>query len=595
MTPADPKPEAGMLLSALIYARRGWPVFPLRPRSKEPYEGIGVYQATCDEGKIREWWRKWPDSNIAVAMGERSGIFLFDVDTRKPGCQEDFAELQLKNGSFPETAEAISGSGGLHFFFSHPDFLVHSSTAKLGRGIDIKAFGSYCVMSPSVHPDSGKRYAWSKDVAVVPAPEWLLAWLRAQPDRERLTNEEIESIPEGRRDETIFKLACYFRRRGLSVNEISAALLEINRGRCNPPLPDAQVKSKAISACRYSPDDPFLSAPEEKKAVPGALVSISAPDLLDLELPPRKLLMRPWLGQADQCAIYGKRGHGKTWVTLGSAIALSSGGSMWGWSVENPVRVLFVDGEMMMRRLQSRLQTLMRSLRIVPTKNLFILTPDAQPGNVSPVNLYSKEGRLAVAEHIDSIGGVDVMILDNISTLYRGGEENTSEWWQPLQDWLVEWRMRGVATVCALHSGKDGDRGPRGASKVEDALEVSIEVRQSEDWIPSDGASFTVDFKKARDFEPGMEKLEVELVENEWSFKTARSSHRESEVSDEEMDARVLAAVQKSPGRPWREVRQGIGKIARATHARNRLENRHLIRVEKGSGIDYRKVLVWPN
>ena len=592
---SEPKPtETGTVLAALIYARRGWPVFPLRPRSKEPYEGIGVYQATTDETKIRDWWRKWPDSNVACAMGTQSGIFLFDVDLHKAGAQEAFGDIQVRNGPMPETAEARSGSGGLHFFFRHPaDFTVHSSTSKLGTGIDIKGLGSYCVMAPSVHP-SGGRYEWTEDREPVEAPAWLLEWLQSQPARESLTAEDIEEIPQGKRDEIVFRLACSLRRRGLSVNEITAALLEINRGRCNPPLPDSQVKAKAISACRYEPSDPILGTPESAANSPTSLISISAPDLMALQIPPRKMLMRPWLGESDQVTIYGKRGHGKTWVTLGTALTLSSGGSLWGWHVEKPCRVLFIDGEMMQRRLQSRIVNLMLSLGIVPSKNLSILTPDIQPGNVTPVNLYTPAGRKAVAEHVDQLGGVDAIILDNISTLYRGGEENSSEWWQPFQDWMVEWRMRGVAVVAALHAGKDGDRGPRGASKIEDAVDVSIEVRQAEDWLPSDGASFTVDFKKSRDFEAGMEKLEVELADGDWVFKTARGATKENQVTDDEMDARVMAAILRTPGTPWRDLRQGLGKAQRAAQARNRLEAAGKIRVEKGSGATRSKLIVWP-
>lgn len=593
MSAADKQPETGMLLSALIYARRGWKVFPLRARSKEPYSGVGVYQATTDEEKIREWWRQWPSSNVAVAMGEGSGIFLLDIDLHKEGCQEDFAELQIKNGPIPETAEASTGKGGLHFFFRHPDFVVHSSTASLGRGIDIKGFGSYAVMAPSVHPDTGKTYDWKNDRDPVDAPSWLLEWLRQAPQRDKLKPEDIEQIPKGKRNDTLFRLACSLRTRGLNAVEITGALHPINRGRCEIPLPENQVESIALSACRYKPSDPILHSPNAAKPTP-ELVAISAPDLMNMDIPPRRMLIEPWLGHADQAVIYGKTGHGKTWVTLGAALVLSSGGSIFGWSAQNPARVLFVDGEMMMRRLQSRLATLVRSIGVLPSSSLSIITPDLQTGFSNPVNLYTKEGRGAIERHVDSIGGVDAIVFDNISTLYRGGEENTSEWWQPFQDWIVEWKMRGVATVTAIHSGKDGDRGPRGASKILDALELSLEVKQPDDWTPADGARFFLQFHKTRDLKAGMEPVEVELSEDEWAIKTPKGASREGSLTEEEMDARVLSAVLGTPGATWSMIRQGLGKSAAAAAARNRLENAGLIRTERGYGLD-RKMVVWPS
>ena len=69
-----------LLNHALKYAAMGWHIHPLVPRQKVPITTHGVKDATTDEKQIRAWWKKWPDANIAVACGEKSRIYVVDVD-----------------------------------------------------------------------------------------------------------------------------------------------------------------------------------------------------------------------------------------------------------------------------------------------------------------------------------------------------------------------------------------------------------------------------------------------------------------------------------------------------------------------------------
>jgi hypothetical protein len=59
-------------------------------------------------------------------------------------------------------------------------------------------------------------------------------------------------IPEGRRNQTLFRIGCAVRARGGGVEEILAAMEIINR-RCLPPLDERELRAIALSASRYAP------------------------------------------------------------------------------------------------------------------------------------------------------------------------------------------------------------------------------------------------------------------------------------------------------------------------------------------------------
>src|SRR6185437_16851592 len=94
---------------------------------------------------------------------------------------------------------------------------------------------------------------------------------------------------------------------------------------------------------------------------------------LRANLPPRGDLLSPWLGCDTAALVYGPPGIGKSFLALGIAWAVASGGSFLGWRSTRPRRVLYVDGEMGAAELSDRLalfgplpDRLSPNLRIVP-------------------------------------------------------------------------------------------------------------------------------------------------------------------------------------------------------------------------------------
>ncbi len=222
--------------------------------------------------------------------------------------------------------------------------------------------------------------------------------------------------------------------------------------------------------------------------------SISIDEFLALDLPPREMILSPFLTKQGLVMLYAKRGVGKTHIALGIAYAVASGSSFLKWHAPIPRNVLYIDGEMPAVALQERLRKIENNSEVKALNSrLKIITPDLQ-NDILP-DLSTKEGQDAMEEFINDR---ELIFLDNISSLFRSGPENDAEGWQPIQEWALYLRRKGKAVVFIHHAGKSGQQ--RGTSKREDLLDAVIILKQPNDHQPEDGAYFEIHFEKTRHF-----------------------------------------------------------------------------------------------
>tara|TARA_R100000365_G_scaffold101_5_gene351 strand:+ start:1921 stop:4338 length:2418 start_codon:yes stop_codon:yes gene_type:complete len=249
-----------LLDSALDYANRGWYVFPLKQGSKIPFLKWKD-EATRDEEKIKAWWAKNPNYNIAIVTGEKSGIIAMDIDPRSGGTETLF-ELVTKHEALPHTTAFKTGGGGMHYIFQHPNFKV-TTTSNVFEGIDSKGDGGYIIAPPSLHA-SGKRYEVQTIGTLAQAPTW---WAEKVKAPEKIVIEGVRKIIEkpfpaekylqgdpitkGGRDETLYKMGCSMRRYGLDKDEIFNVLSEVNETRCIPSLSIKDIARIAESASKF--------------------------------------------------------------------------------------------------------------------------------------------------------------------------------------------------------------------------------------------------------------------------------------------------------------------------------------------------------
>jgi DNA-binding transcriptional ArsR family regulator len=267
---------------ALGYAKKSIPVFPCKPGRKEPLTSNGHKDATTDPDRIRAWWSRWPDANIAMPTGKRSGFVVVDVDPEHGG-YDSLAELHEAGHGLPLTATIKTGGGGVHHYLRCPEGIeIRNSAGKLGPGLDIRGEGGYVIVPPSV---TEGPYEVLHKRPPAEAPEWLLEALR-EPSRTPESN--VATIPrglvsggglegpeigEGERNTTLYKIACSLRARGHEREEILETLERVNRERCSTSLPQEDLSKIAKSAARHATGN---ASPEVTAEVLAALDAIEA-------------------------------------------------------------------------------------------------------------------------------------------------------------------------------------------------------------------------------------------------------------------------------------------------------------------------------
>jgi hypothetical protein len=155
---------------ALLYAFRGFEVFPLAPRSKVPLiaardGGRGLHDATTDQAQIRRWWGACPDANV----GLRTGLTFDVVDLDGPQAIEAIKDAR---GDGPRVSgPAVKTPSGFHVYVQPTGM---GNRAGVLPGVDYRGVGGYVVAPPSVHP-GGERYQWSaaRGRKLDPLPPWL--------------------------------------------------------------------------------------------------------------------------------------------------------------------------------------------------------------------------------------------------------------------------------------------------------------------------------------------------------------------------------------------------------------------------------------
>ena len=259
MNLVPPTQDTLLLETALAYGRKGRPVFPVKP-NKQPLTKHGFKEASTDEEQIHAWWTRWPRAGIAVPTGP--DWFVLDVDD-----EHALAALTADHGPLPPTVEAVTPRPGRHFYLHGR---VTNSRGALPDGIDVRGLGGYVLIPPSPHENGCYEWRTTLDeVPIAPAPKWLLGLLTARKHQNGHAPVSEGEIPRLQRNVVLASMAGTMRRRGFHEPAIAAALLVVNRDRCNPPLAEEEVRTIARSVGRYEPAEDAEASLDELNALLG--------------------------------------------------------------------------------------------------------------------------------------------------------------------------------------------------------------------------------------------------------------------------------------------------------------------------------------
>jgi hypothetical protein len=130
--------------------------------------------------------------NAGLPCGPANRILVVDVD-EVSGFN---AWLRKNKHKLPETRTHLTGSDKPHYIYGYPEnghrYGCKSFSHNGQRIFDIRGIGGQVVAPGSIHPDTKKKYTVHNDLAVTPAPEWLLELCRQ--------NADGQEVPSHRRD-----------------------------------------------------------------------------------------------------------------------------------------------------------------------------------------------------------------------------------------------------------------------------------------------------------------------------------------------------------------------------------------------------------
>lgn len=475
--------------AAATYASRyGWQVFPCVAKGKVPLTSDGFKSATSDLEAIAAWWGKWPDANIGIATGPMSGVWVLDVDDL-----DGLESLVAEHGKLPNTLVAQTGSGGQHWWFTHPDEKI-ANRAGFWPGLDVRGEGGYVVVPPSLHPN-GSDYLWlTQSVVPCAAPDWLVDLVAKQarpsvdvvevrltdvdsPWGRRILSEELQAVAQavdGTRNDVLFRSAAAVfgavkggqLPKGQSWDALTAAAItaglpprEAERtissawDSANPRQPAERPKPTTLRPTVPSPDQ---GSTEERR-----WPIYDADDLH--KIPPPEWLVDGYLVSGFN-VLYGPSGHGKSFVAIDWALTIARG-SRWLGAETKRTNVVYVAAEGA-AGLSHRVSAWKKhhdrpasGLKVIPTRvNL-----------LDPWDVEALERDIVDAE-------AGLVIIDTLARCMPGADENSQQDMSRVVDALDGLRNRhGCSTLIVHHTGVDQTR-MRGSTTLLGATDTVVKV-----------------------------------------------------------------------------------------------------------------------
>lgn len=291
-----------------------------------------------------------------------------------------------------------------------------------------------------------------------------------------------QNIVEGARNDTLFRLACSLRDKGLNQTAIEAALQAVNTEHCSPPLADDEVAAIAKSACRYEPGElnPPTAKVGQKTTENGAKKTaiettedVTLLRLSDVQPEPVRWLWPGRIPLGKLTILDGDPGLGKSLLTIDLAARVSTGDPMPDGTTsdcEGPAGVVLLTAEddpadTIRPRLDAAGADCTRIVLVQAIRELTILPDDAIRERTRLPNL----GDIAALEKAIAEVEAKLIIVDPVMAYTAGADTHVDSEVRSVLSRLAELAQRtGVAILAVRHLNKAGGSNPlyRGGGSI---------------------------------------------------------------------------------------------------------------------------------
>ncbi len=212
-------------------------------------------------------------------------------------------------------------------------------------------------------------------------------------------------------------------------------------------------------------------------------------------------------------------GLGKTNFGIALAMRVAAGDVFLHWNGRRRACVLYIDGEMSRRLLKQRVVDEAERFGKAPA-TFFALSHEDIPG-FRPLN--TPEGQAWLKAFIKDLGGVDLVIFDNIMSLTVGDMKDPAAWQQTLPLALAL-TADAVGQIWIHHTGHDETRSYGDKSRE---WQMDTVVHLDEVKRPDTDVSFSMSFPKARERKPttrfDFQDVKIALVDDRWEHVVAET------------------------------------------------------------------------
>lgn len=223
-----------MLSQALNYAQEHFKIFPLKVNSKsEQILKSWKNEATDDLHQVQTWWSDYPDANIGVKTGNGFIIIIIANNNERNGKEI----MKTYINKFPKTRIVRTPNSDWHLYYNVDRDIP--CQVNLYEGIDIQGEDGYVVGAGS--QIDGKRYYVSLDCPIAKANDSVYEFINKKDKYPMKQFQDYEKIYEGKRNDYLYKVACFLQQKGLSNEAIQVCIQKENEQRCVPLLSVSEV------------------------------------------------------------------------------------------------------------------------------------------------------------------------------------------------------------------------------------------------------------------------------------------------------------------------------------------------------------------